>query len=313
MAAAPTSRRMSTSSSLRLGFPAALGAYVIWGSLPLYIRAMNHVGAVELLAHRIIWSVPTAILLIAVAANWRDIRTAFKWENLKWLALSGVLIGVNWLIYIWAVNAGRTMEASLGYYINPLVNVLFGMLIFAERLRPAQWIAVGIATIGVAVMAVAFGHIPWVALGLCFTFAFYSVIRKKVAIDSRAGFLVEVAVLTPLAMALFAWFLQQPEGRLMGTGGWDYLLLVLAGPITATPLILFGLTAKRLKLSTIGMMQYIGPTLQFLIATFVFREAFGWTHAVAFGCIWAALAIFTTDSVLGEAKARRLARTARPA
>ena len=291
MAAAPTSRRMSTSSSLRLGFPAALGAYVIWGSLPLYIRAMNHVGAVELLAHRIIWSVPTAILLIAVAANWRDIRTAFKWENLKWLALSGVLIGVNWLIYIWAVNAGRTMEASLGYYINPLVNVLFGMLIFAERLRPAQWIAVG----------------------LCFTFAFYSVIRKKVAIDSRAGFLVEVAVLTPLAMAWFAWFLQQPEGRLMGTGGWDYLLLVLAGPITATPLILFGLAAKRLKLSTIGMMQYIGPTLQFLIATFVFREAFGWTHAVAFGCIWAALAIFTTDSVLGEAKARRLARTARPA
>jgi chloramphenicol-sensitive protein RarD len=313
MSAAPTSRRMSTSSSLRLGFPAALGAYVIWGSLPLYIRAMSHVGAVELLAHRIIWSIPTAILLIAVAANWRDIRTAFKWENLKWLALSGILIGVNWLIYIWAVNQGRTMEASLGYYINPLVNVLFGMLIFSERLRPAQWVAVVIAAIGVGVMTIAFGHIPWVALGLCFTFAFYSVIRKKVAIDSRAGFLVEVVVLAPLALAWFAWFLQQPEGRLMGEGGWDNLLLVLAGPITATPLILFGLAAKRLKLSTIGMMQYIGPTLQFLIATLVFREAFGWTHAVAFGFIWAALAIFTTDSVLGEAKARRLARTARPA
>lgn len=313
MSAAPTSRRMSTSSSLRLGFPAALGAYVIWGSLPLYIRAMSHVGAVELLAHRIIWSIPTAILLIAVAANWRDIRTAFKWENLKWLAMSGILIGVNWLIYIWAVNQGRTMEASLGYYINPLVNVLFGMLIFSERLRPAQWVAVVIAAIGVGVMTIAFGHIPWVALGLCFTFAFYSVIRKKVAIDSRAGFLVEVVVLAPLAFVWFGWFLQQPEGRLMGEGGWDNLLLVLAGPITATPLILFGLAAKRLKLSTIGMMQYIGPTLQFLIATLVFREAFGWTHAIAFGFIWAALIIFTTDSVIGEAKARRLARTARPA
>ena len=275
---------MSTSSSLRLGFPAALGAYVIWGSLPLYIRA-----------------------------NWRDIRTAFRWHNLKWLALSGLLIGVNWLIYIWAVNQGRTMEASLGYYINPLVNVLFGMLIFSERLRPAQWVAVAVAAIGVGVMTLAFGHVPWVALGLCFTFAFYSVIRKKVAIDSRAGFLVEVVVLTPLALAWFSWFLQQPDGRLMGTGGWDIPMLILAGPITATPLILFGLAAKRLKLSTVGMMQYIGPTLQFLIATLVFHEAFGWTHAIAFGCIWAALAIYTTDSVIGEAKARRLARTARPA
>tara|TARA_R110002096_G_scaffold26253_6_gene81294 strand:+ start:6869 stop:7783 length:915 start_codon:yes stop_codon:yes gene_type:complete len=304
---------MSTPSSSRLGFSAALGAYVIWGSLPLYIRAMKHVGAVEFLAHRILWSVPTAILLIALAANWRDIRSAFQWHNLKWLALSGLLIGVNWLIYIWAVNQGRTMEASLGYYINPLVNVLFGMLIFSERLRPAQWVAVAVAAIGVGVMTLAFGHVPWVALGLCFTFAFYSVIRKKVAIDSRAGFLVEVVVLTPLALAWFSWFLQQPDGRLMGTGGWDIPLLILAGPITATPLILFGLAAKRLKLSTVGMMQYIGPTLQFLIATLVFHEAFGWTHAIAFGCIWAALAIYTTDSVIGEAKARRLARTARPA
>lgn len=304
---------MSTQSSSRLGFSAAIGAYVIWGSLPLYIRAMQYIGAVEFLAHRVLWSVPTAILLIALAANWRDIRTAFRWQNLKWLALSGLLIGVNWLIYIWAVNQGRTMEASLGYYINPLVNILFGMLIFSERLRSAQWVAVAVAAIGVGVMTIAFGHVPWVALGLCFTFAFYSVIRKKVAIDSRAGFLVEVAVLTPLALAWFSWFLQQPEGRLMGAGGWDIPLLVLAGPITATPLILFGLAAKRLKLSTVGMMQYIGPTLQFLIATLVFREAFGWTHAIAFGCIWAALAIYTTDSLLDGAKARRLARTARPA
>lgn len=301
-------------AALRLGFPAALGAYLIWGSLPLYIRAMKHVGAFELLAHRVIWSVPTAIVLIALAANWRDVRAAFAGSNLKWLALSGVLIGANWAIYIWAVNAGRTMEASLGYYINPLVNVLLGMLIFSETLRPAQWVAVVIASVGVAVMAFAFGHVPWVALALCTTFAFYSVIRKKVAIDSRAGFLVEVALLAPLACGWLVWFATtQPGGRWMGEGGWDIGLLMAAGPITAFPLILFALAAKRLKLSTIGMMQYIGPTLQFLIAVFVFREAFTPVHAAAFGCIWTALVIFTADSLMGEAKARRLARTARPA
>lgn len=301
-------------AALRLGFPAALGSYLIWGSLPLYIRAMSHVSAFELLAHRIIWSVPTAIILIALAANWRDVKAAFTGSNLKWLAVSSVLIGANWAIYIWAVNAGRAMEASLGYYINPLVNVLVGMLIFSETLRIAQWVAVVIATVGVAIMAFAFGHVPWVALALCSTFACYGLIRKKVAIDSRAGFLVEVLLLVPLAAGWLVWFATtQVPGRWMGEGGWDIALLIAAGPITAFPLILFALAAKRLKLSTIGMMQYIGPTLQFLIAVFVFKETFSPTHAIAFGFIWAALVIFTSDSLMGEAKARRLARAARPA
>jgi chloramphenicol-sensitive protein RarD len=301
-------------AALRLGFPAAFGCYLIWGSLPLYIRAMKHVGAFELLAHRIIWSVPTAVILIALAANWRDVKAAFTGPNLKWLALSSVLIGANWAIYIWAVNAGRAMEASLGYYINPLVNVLFGMLIFSEKLRTAQWVAVAVATVGVAIMAFAFGHVPWVALALCTSFACYGVIRKQVVIDSRAGFLVEVLLLVPLALSWLVWFATtQSPGRWMGEGGWDIALLIAAGPITAVPLILFALAAKRLKLSTIGMMQYIGPTLQFLIAVFVFKEAFSPVHAVAFGFIWTALVIFTADSLMGDAKARRLARAARPA
>ena len=301
-------------AALRLGFPAALACYLLWGSLPLYIRAMKHTGAFELLAHRVIWSVPTAIVLIALAANWRDVRAAFAGKNLKWLALSGMLIGANWATYIWAVNADHAMEASLGYYITPLVNVLFGMLIFSETLRPAQWVAVVIAAIGVAVMAFAFGRVPWVALVLCVTFACYSLIRKQVAIDSRAGFLVEVVLLAPLALGWLVWFATtQAPGRWMGEGGWDIALLMAAGPVTAFPLILFALAAKRLKLSTIGMMQYIGPTLQFLIALFVFREPFSSVHAIAFGFIWAALVIFTADSLMGEAKARRLARAARPA
>lgn len=301
-------------AALRLGFAAALGCYLIWGSLPLYIRAMNHIGAFELLAHRIIWSVPTAVILIALAANWRDVKAAFTGSNLKWLALSSILIAANWAIYIWSVNAGRAMEASLGYYINPLVNVLFGMLIFSEKLRAAQWLAVAVATVGVAIMAFAFGHVPWVALALCSTFACYGVIRKQVVIDSRAGFLVEVLLLVPLAAGWLAWFATtQVPGRWMGDGGWDIALLMAAGPITAVPLILFALAAKRLKLSTIGMMQYIGPTLQFLIAVFVFKEAFSLTHGIAFGFIWTALVIFTADSLMGDAKARRLARAARPA
>lgn len=302
------------SPALRLGFPAAVISYLVWGSLPLYIRAMQHTGPLELLAHRILWSVPTAIIFIAIAANWRDVRAAFSGSNLKWLALSGLLIGVNWTIYIWAVNADRTMEASLGYYINPLVNVLFGMLIFSEKLRPAQWVAVGIAAIGVGVMAFAFGHIPWVALALCATFASYSVIRKKVAIDSRAGFLVEVVLLAPVALGWLVWFATtQPGGRWLGEGGWDILMLMAAGPITAVPLIFFALATKRLRFSTIGMMQYIGPTIQFLIAVLVFKEGFGMTHAIAFAFIWTALIVFTADSLMGDAKARRLARTARPA
>jgi chloramphenicol-sensitive protein RarD len=191
--------------------------------------------------------------------------------------------------------------------------VLIGMLIFSETLRPAQWVAVVIAAIGVAVMAFAFGHVPWVALALCTTFACYGVIRKKVAIDSRAGFLVEVALLAPLALLWLIWFANQPGGRWMGEGGWDIPMLMAAGPITAFPLILFALAAKRLKLSTIGMMQYIGPTLQFLIAVFVFKETFSTVHAIAFGFIWTALVIFTADSLMGDAKARRLARAARPA
>ncbi|HPF24492.1 MAG TPA: EamA family transporter RarD [Hyphomonas sp.] len=300
-------------SSQRFGFLVGLGAYFIWGSLPLYIRAMRHVLPQELLAHRVIWSVPTALILILIADNWHDVRAAFRWNTAKWLILSGLLIGLNWGVYIWAVNAGRTIEASLGYFINPLVSVLFGMLFFSEKLRPAQWVAVAVATTGVGIVTLAYGHVPWVALFLCFSFAGYGAIRKKVAIDSRAGFLMEVIVLVPLAAAWLIWFVQQPNGRPMGEGGWDVLLLMASGPITAFPLILFGLAAKRLKLSTIGMMQYIGPTIQFLIAVFVFREPFGSTHAIAFAFIWAALAVFTVDSMVGEAKARRLARSARPA
>ena len=298
------------SPSTRLGFLSCLGCYLIWGCLPLYFRAMDHIAPQEILAHRIVWSVPTGLILILLARNWHQLRATLTRQHLVWLSISALLIGMNWFLYIWAVSQERVMEASLGYYINPLINVLIGALFFSERLRVAQWAAVALASVGVAIMTLALGYLPWIALVLCFTFSFYSVIRKQVQVDSRAGFVVEAALLAPLALLWLSWFVQQPGGRLMGATVSDIPLLLAAGPITAVPLILFALAAKRLRLSTMGMMQYIGPTLQFLISVFVFKEAFGLTHAIAFGLIWSALIVFTTDSLIGDAKARRLARAA---
>ena len=289
----------------RLGFFSALGCYTIWGLLPIYFKVLGHVEPDDLLAHRIVWSLPTGLILIAIARNWQDVRAALTLKRLAWLSLSSLLIGANWGIYIWAVGQERVMEASLGYYINPLLNVLLGFVVFNERLRPAQWLAVTIAAAGVIIMTLALGRLPWVALVLAGTFAIYSLVRKQLLVDSRAGFLIEVVILFLPA----AYWLGMRDVALFERGGWDVPLLLAAGPITAVPLILFALAAKRLQLSTIGMMQYIGPTLQFIVAL-AFGEAFGLSHAVGFACIWTALFMFTWDSVRGEAKARRLARAA---
>lgn len=292
-------------SSQRLGFFAALGAYNIWGMLPLYFKVLGHVAPADMLAHRIIWALPTGFILIAIARNWGDLKAALTLKRLLWLTITGVMIGVNWGIYIWAVGEDRVMEASLGYYINPLLNVLMGLIIFKEKLRSAQWAAVAIAVIGVMIMTMALGRFPWVALVLAFSFAIYSVIRKKLQVDSRVGFLIEVAV---IVLPAGLWLVTR-DVPFFARGGWDVPLLMVAGPITAVPLILFGLAAKRLALSTVGMMQYIAPTLQFLIAL-ALGEQFGVPHAIGFACIWTALFVFTIDSVRGDAKARRLARAA---
>ena len=299
------------SSELRLGLTCGFGAYLIWGGLPLYFRLLDHIGPVEMLAHRILWGLPTAILFIAIARRWSELRRALTLRRLGYLAISSALIATNWLVYIWAVSAERVTEASLGYFINPLVSVLLGMVFFSETLRRAQWIAIAIAACGVAVLTVELGRLPWVSLILCFSFATYGAVRKKVAVDSRVGFAIETALLFPAAFIWLAWFQQTDGGGWLGDGTWIDWFIPLAGPITAVPLILFALAAKRLKLATIGMMQYLTPTLQFMIAVILFREPFGPVDAVAFGLIWTALVVFTVDSVLGERKARRLARAAR--
>lgn len=299
------------SAELRLGFLSAFGAYLLWGGLPLYFRALDHIAPQEMLAHRILWGLPTAIIFIALAGRLKELRAVLTRRRIAYLAISAVLIGSNWFVYIWAVSAERVTEASLGYFINPLVSVLIGMVFFSEKLRPAQWVAIGVAACGVAVLTWELGRLPWVSLVLCFSFASYGAVRKQIKVDSRIGFAVETALLFPIAFLWLAWFQGTGQGGWVGDYGWDWLVLPLAGPITAVPLILFALAAKRLKLATIGMMQYMTPTIQFLIAVLLFREPFGTVDAIAFGLIWTALVIFTTDSVMGERKARRLARAAR--
>ncbi len=295
-------------SHIRLGFLAALVSYLVWGLLPLYFKLMAHIPPDLMLAHRVIWAMPTGLLLLLVAGQLPALRAALTWRRARWLMLSAVLIGANWFVYIWAVGQDRVLEASLGYYINPLVNVAIGSVFFAERLNRTQWIAVGLAGIGVAIMAVALGHLPLIALFLCFSFAGYSIIRKQVAVDGRGGFVVESALLLPIA-AVWLWQYGAGGGEAWGTGSpGDVFWLLMAGPITAVPLILFAVAARRLTLSTIGMMQYIGPTLQFLLAVLVFREAFSLWHAAAFAFIWGAVALFSSDRIA----AARAARRARP-
>ncbi|MEO9971312.1 MAG: EamA family transporter RarD [Hyphomonadaceae bacterium] len=285
------------SQSVRLGFFSALGAYIIWGLLPLYFKALPHIEPELMLAHRIIWSLPTGLLLLGLAGALPELKAAWNRKMLLWLGVSSMLIASNWLVYIWAVGQDRVLEASLGYYINPLVNVAIGALFLGEALRRMQWVAVGLAAIGVVVMTIALNAVPTVSLFLCFSFGGYALIRKYLQIDGRAGFVVEAAILFPLAMI---WLLQFSDG---GGAVWghgtprDIGLLILSGPLTALPLILFALAAKRLTFATVGMMQYIGPTLQFLLAILVFQEVFQLTQGLAFAFIWIALLVFSYDSL----------------
>ncbi len=297
-------------ASVRLGFICSVACATMWGLLPIYFRFLDHIGPAEMLVHRIVWSVPCGLVLVMAMRHWPHVRAILSSRKALWLCLSAGLLGCNWFIYIWAVAEERVMEASLGYYLNPIVNVIFGAIFFSERLRRLQWAAVGLAAIGVLIMTLALGRFPWVGLGLCMTFAFYAVIKKHYPVDSGAGFLIEILILAPIALVWMGWFLTQPDGRALGAGGSDAIWLLVAGPLTAVPLILFTMAAKRLQLSTVGIMQYVGPTLQFLVATLMFGETFSSVHAGAFILIWIAIIIFTTDSFVGEAKARRLARAA---
>jgi chloramphenicol-sensitive protein RarD len=282
----------------RSGLAAAVGAFAIWGLFPLYLRPLASVAAPQIMAHRIVWCCLLVFAWLAARGELGAVRTALANPSSRWrLTASALLISVNWLLYVWAVNNDHIVDASLGYFINPLVNVCLGVLVLSERLNRAQWAAVVIAAFGVAYLTIATGGVPWISLVLAATFGTYGLIRKVVAVDSVPGLATETLLLAPLALGWLLWCEHQGTGALGHTSPAINALLVGSGLVTALPLALFAYGARKIPLSTLGLVQYLGPTLQFLIGVLVFREAFSHTRAIGFAIIWSALAIYVTDSL----------------
>ncbi len=289
---------MTTHADARRGLWTAAASFVLWGLMPLYWHALNAVPSLQIVVHRIVWS---AVFVVGwLTWQRRDwLRSALSKPRVGWmLALSGLLIAVNWGLYIWAVNAGHVVESSLGYFMNPLVNVLFGVLFLRERLTRLQWASVALASAGVLWLTVQYGHPPWIAIGLALSFALYGLIRKLAAVDSIAGLGVESVYLFAPALLVLLWGEGHGSGGFIG--GWGLgldALLVVGGALTALPLIGFAFAVRRVPLSVIGLMQYIAPTLQFLIGVLAFGEAFDRTRAIGFACIWIALVLFVADGI----------------
>jgi chloramphenicol-sensitive protein RarD len=277
-------------SEARLGFFAGMGAYLIWGVLPFYLRLLQGVPAADVLAHRILWTVLVVVVLISGLKGWERVRAALRQPRLLLMLLaSAVCITINWGVYTWAILAGHAIDTSLGYFINPLVSVLFGVALLGERLGRLQWVAVGLAALGVAVLTIERGSLPLVSLALALSFGVYGLIRKQAAVDTATGLFVETLLLAPMAAL---WVAQTPQGF----AGWPpvtTMTLALGGLATAIPLLLFGLAARRLPLSTLGLMQYVAPTMVLLEAVLLFGEVLDPARLAAFCCIWAGLAVYT--------------------
>lgn len=278
----------------RSGLILGIAAYVTWGILPLYLRLLHDVPAPQILAHRVVWSL---LLLGAVVVALRRvgaIRTAARGRTLLWLCASAGLIAVNWLVYIWSVGNGHVLEASLGYFINPLVNVALAVAVLGEKVRRWQAVAIGIAAAGVIVMAVSGGSAIWISITLALSFGTYGLIRKMIAIDALGGLAVETLLLTPVCLIVI---LTAGNDAAFGKDVRIDLLLILAGAVTAAPLLMFSAAARKLRYTTMGLLQYIAPTLQFLQAVLLFDEPLRQVHLVTFGLIWIGCAVYAWDSV----------------
>ena len=279
-----------------LGF--AISAYFLWGFLPLYMKMLSHVGPVEVVAHRVIWSVPVAGLLLIVLRRTKDLMEALRTPRMFAMGcVTAALISVNWGIYVWAITSGQALDAALGYYINPLFSVALGALLLREKLTGAQRVAIGLAGAAVAVLTISAGAIPWAAIGLTVSWGLYALAKKQLPIGPNQGFLLEVLILLIPALGYLIWLSVNGLGLfLVGDASTDWLLLG-CGAVTAIPLILYANGAKRLRLSTIAILQYIAPTMIFLTAVFIFNEPFGQARMIAFPMIWAALVIYSASMI----------------
>jgi len=284
---------------MRTGILSAALAFLCWGLFPLYFHAIDEVPPLQILAHRMLWSLLFLVIVLVLRRQWAWLSLVRQPRVFGSFAASALLLSINWLIYIWAVNNNHVIEASLGYFINPLVNISLGYLLLKERLRPAQWLAIAVAALGVAWLTWQAGTVPWIALALAFSFGGYGLLRKTAALGALEGLSFETMVLFPVAAAYVVWLTVHGQNAFINTESTStQLLLMAAGPITAIPLLLFASGARQIPLSVLGLLQYLSPTLQFLLGVWLFHEPFTPDRMVGFVLIWAALALFAAEGLL---------------
>jgi len=278
----------------RGGVALGVTAYLLWGVFPAFFHLLASTSPVEVLAHRVLWTLVLMAVILAVVRGWGALRE-LSLRGWAMVTAAAVLIAVNWGLFIYATAVGHIVEVALGYYIGPLVSVCLGVVVLRERLRPLQWTAVGIAAVAVLVIAVGDGRIPWIGLGLAVSFSLYGLIKKTVPLPATASLTAEGVVLAPLAVVYIVLLQLAGSGSFIGQGAWHTALLVATGPVTAVPLLLFGAAARRIPLTTLGTLQYLAPTLQFLLGVVVYGEVMPAARWIGFGLVWVALVIFTVD------------------
>jgi chloramphenicol-sensitive protein RarD len=276
-------------------------AYLMWGVFPIYFKLLHEVPALQILGHRIVWSLLFLLILVSAVREGAALRCSIANRRTRLIyLLAALLLSANWLTYIWAVNAGFVVEASLGYFINPLVNVVLGVIILRERLRLGQWVPVGLAAAGVIYLTILYGSLPWIALTLAFTFGSYGLVKKMASLGSLHSLTLETGLLFVPALGYLVWMSMAGEGAFIRQGVGVTILLSLAGVITAVPLLLFGAAARRVPLSTLGILQFIAPTCQFLLGVLVYGESFTLARLAGFACIWLALLIYVGEGLVTQ-------------
>ncbi len=285
---------------MKRGILYGIGAYALWGFFPIYWKLLHHISALQLLGHRIAWSLIFLVLIIVASRQWRNFRSLISSKTLGIYTLAGILLAVNWLTYVWAVNAGFIVETSLGYFINPLLSVLMGVVFLRERLRPLQWLPIGIAAAGVAYLTSVYGKLPWIALTLAFSFGLYGLVKKLSPLGSLYGLTLETGILFLPALIYLLAVEVDGSGAFLHTGLASNLLMVGAGVVTTIPLLMFASAARAIPLTLVGLLQYIAPTLQFLLGVFLYKEPFDQNHLIGFSIVWVALAVFWVENHLAS-------------
>lgn len=306
----------SHESEVRRGTLYGAAAYLLWGVFPLYFPLLRPAGAIEILLHRVVWSLAVCLVLVVVLRTWREVRAVLHSPRaLGMLAVAAAVIAVNWGTYIYGVNSGQVVQASLGYFINPIVTVALGVLVLGERLRRAQWVAIAIGAVAVVVLTIDYGGPPWIALTLAFSFGVYGLVKNRVGrgVGALTSLTVETAVLAPVALVVLLWLGASGSSTFTTEGASHALLLVTTGLVTAVPLLFFASAARRVPLTTIGLLQYLAPVLQFTIGVLVFRETMPPSRWAGFALVWTALVVLTADTLRSSRARARLARAAEAA